>query len=356
MINHTVFIEHLSVSCVVTFLASILCVIFVKPLAIRVGLVDIPNIRKLHQGAIPLIGGIAILFGLGIGLLTLNISLVEYRTLIAGGGILVFLGVLDDFQELSPYGRLLAQIFAAFLITFFGHVYFRHLGNLLFFGPINLGKFGIPFSIIAIVALINAINMLDGLDGLAGSIVSIQFVFLGIFAFLLHKSHDFSFIVLIVSALLAFLLFNFPFTKRRKAKVFMGDAGSMLLGLLLSWFVISLSQTHHQAAAAPVLFLWIIALPLLDLAAVVFIRLMKGKSPFHADREHLHHILQKAKLSDLTIVLFVAFLCVIFGLIGLIGYLHHWSEPILFVTFIAVFFIYLIFVHYGLRNTFKSSP
>ena len=113
------------------FCITVFCILLLRPLALRLGLIDAPDIRKQHQGNIPLIGGLAMLMGLLAGLLTLPISLQNYRSFIAGLALLVFVGFLDDFQELSAKSRFFAQIVAVLLMIFWGKNYISHLGNLI---------------------------------------------------------------------------------------------------------------------------------------------------------------------------------------------------------------------------------
>jgi len=347
VLNMPEFFKHLLFGCFVTLITTIFAIRLLQPFAQHIGLVDAPDARKLHKGKIPIVGGVAILFGLSIGLLTLDFSLASYRALIASAGILVFLGVLDDFHEISPHTRLFAQLFVGFLIAFVGKNAVINLGNLLFFGPITLGIVAIPFTMIAIMGVINAINMMDGVDGLAGSVVLIQFCLLSFLAFKSLHLFDYMFLWLIIMAVIAFLLFNFPLRKR-SAVIFMGDTGTMLLGVLLSWFLISLSQ-GDQPAAHPVTFLWIIAMPLYDMVYVVCRRIATGCSPFRPDRGHFHHLLQRVGLSDVLIVLVISLLSLLLGAIGISADLFwHISEPWLFVGFLGGFVIYVLSMRFVL--------
>ncbi len=332
--------KRLLFACISVYFATIFVIFLIRPLAVRVGLVDVPTGRKVHSGVIPLIGGIAILFGLVIGLLTLDISLVHYRALLASAVIMVFVGVLDDFHELTPHARIYVQIFVSFLITMVSGVAVYNLGNLLFFGSISLGLASVPFSIVAIIAVVNAINMMDGMDGLAGSVALVDAIALSLLAFWVGRYNDFIFLLLVISSVIAFLMFNFPMVRSR-SKIFMGDAGSMLLGVLLAWFLIDLSQAPHQAAQ-PVAFLWIMGLPFFDMANVVCRRLRKGTSWVSADREHVHYILKQRGMTDAIVLLILIGSAMVFCLIGLLMTIFHWPEAIMFVLFLVLFVVYHI--------------
>ena len=142
------------------FCITVFCILLLRPLALRLGLIDTPDIRKQHQGNIPLIGGLAMLMGLLVGLLTLPISLQKYRSFIAGSALLVFVGLLDDFQELSAKSRFFAQIVAVLLMIFWGKNYIAHLGNLIFLKDIYLGHYiSLIVTLIAGLGIINAINI-----------------------------------------------------------------------------------------------------------------------------------------------------------------------------------------------------
>lgn len=324
------------------FVVALFAIHLLQPLAIRLGLVDLPNIRKSHEGIVPLIGGIGIAIGFAFGLISLDFSLAPYRSLIAASGVLLLTGLLDDFHELPPKSRLFAQIFSAMLITLWGQNILYDLGNLLGLGNINLGYLSIPLSIIALVAMINAFNMLDGLDGLAGSIILGILSLLGYLGFISGKIADFHILMILIMGLFGFLIYNFPLFKSSKAKVFMGDAGSMLLGLMVTWFCISFSQ-GNQAAASPVVFLWIVALPLFDLLSVVLRRLRAGRSPLKADREHFHHLLLKQGLSARGVVFLMFFLNFTLGAIGISASLFfHVSERGLFFSIICLFIAYIL--------------
>jgi UDP-GlcNAc:undecaprenyl-phosphate GlcNAc-1-phosphate transferase len=331
----------------VAFGVTLLSILLLKPLALRLGLIDVPGGRKLHEGNIPVIGGIAMLSGFSFALLTLDVSLSAYRCLIAGSGLLVITGLLDDFQELTPRSRLFIQILAGILMAVWGNVSLQSLGNLFSAGEIKLGFFAIPVTILAVVTIINAVNMTDGTDGLAGSIAFIEFFYLAWLASHANQSVDEQVIILIIAILLAFLCFNFPW--RQRPSIFMGDNGSMWLGFLLTWFCIKLSQLPSHAVP-PAAFLWIMAIPIWDMSTVVFRRLIRGFSPFKADRGHLHHYLLQRGFSPLQVTLLISTLSVFAGAAGILGTKYTIPESILFISFVVSFILYFYILHYAWRN------
>ncbi|MEN9471086.1 MAG: UDP-GlcNAc:undecaprenyl-phosphate GlcNAc-phosphate transferase [Pseudomonadota bacterium] len=333
----------------VVFVISCMGIFLLKPLALRLGLMDTPNNRKQHQGDVPLIGGLAMMMGVLVGLLTLPISLQHYRSFIAGSALLVFVGLLDDFHELSPKSRFFAQIAAVSLMVFWGKVQITHLGNLVFYKDILLGHYtSLWVTIIAGLGIINAINMVDGVDGLAASLVLVELILLIYCAMYTHQFLSANVLLLIIASVLAFLGFNFPFPGRPYAQIFMGDAGSMLLGFSLVWFLIELSQADVQAVT-PVTMLWIMSIPLFDTTTVMLHRLIKGRSLISSDRQHGHHLLLALNFSPLQINILLAGTNFVLGLAGLIAFHYQLKERIMFVSFLIIFAIYFFSTYY-LRN------
>lgn len=332
-------------SAFITFFITLVCIILLKPLAIRLSLVDTPNNRKHHDGEIPLIGGLAMFIGFLVGLLTLPVSLQHYRSFIAGSALLVFVGLLDDFHELTPKSRFLAQIFALLLIFFWGGVKLTHLGNIIFCREIGLNIYSLPVTIIAGLGVINAINMIDGIDGLAGTLVFTELTLLIGCALLSDQFIAVHILLLVIVTVLAFLCLNFRLPGRVHAHVFMGDAGSMFLGFSLVWFLIELSQSGSHAIT-PVTMLWIMALPLFDTTAVMLYRVRKKRSIFSSDRQHLHHLLVELNLSAAQISLILGGINLALGILGLLTYYQQLAEGILFIGFLSFFMLYFIGVTY----------
>src|SRR5436190_3093830 len=341
-------------SLVLTFFITICCILLLRPLALRLDLIDTPDIRKQHQGNIPLIGGLAMLMGLLVGLLTLPISLQNYRSFIAGSTLLVFVGMLDDFQELSPKSRFFAQIAAVLLMIFWGNVYIKHLGNLIFFKDIYLGYYtSLIVTLIAGLGIINAINMIDGIDRLAGTLVLVELILLIYAANITQQFSALLILLLLASCVLGFICFNFPFFARAHAQIFMGDAGSMLLGFGLVWFLIELSQSKIRPIT-PVTMLWVMSIPLFDATAVMLHRLIKGQSMVFSDRQHGHHVLLELKFFPLQIIILFGCTNFVLGLIGLCAFYYQFNESIMFISFLILFVIYFFVVNYYRNSLIKK--
>jgi UDP-GlcNAc:undecaprenyl-phosphate GlcNAc-1-phosphate transferase len=321
------------------------CIYLLKPIAVHIGLLDTPGGRKTHASAVPLIGGISIFFGFCFSILFFNMSMQSYRGLLAGSAILVLLGVMDDFHELTPRIRLIGQCLAALLLIEWGHHSINHLGNLFFLGNISLGVFSLVFTIIFVLGFINAINMIDGHDGLAGSIIFGQAAFLALFNFELGQNQNMYLLLLFMLALFVFLIFNFPASKRKRATIFMGDAGSTFIGFVIAWFAVDLLQvmfTHHQTHLNPITVFWVLSYPLYDLLAVILHRLSSRRSPFVASRDHLHYLLLDLGFNRLTVTLLLFLFSILLGSFGILLAKEKVVEAWQLVFFLSLFFVHFI--------------
>ncbi|EAR28882.1 undecaprenyl-phosphate alpha-N-acetylglucosaminyl 1-phosphate transferase [Pseudoalteromonas tunicata D2] len=321
------------------FFASYFAILTIKPLAIKVGLVDVPSGRKKHIGAIPLIGGLSIFVAVLMSVLMffpLDKSLVSY--LVCAGAIVV-LGVIDDYRQLGVKIRLCIQTLVALVMMWGSEVYIHNLGDLFSFGVIDLAWLGIPFTIVCVIAAINAFNMIDGIDGLAGSlsITTLVSVFL-----LMMFSGNFSLAALpliIIATIVPYLAFNLGVKGHRNRKIFMGDAGSMFIGLSIVWFLMVGTQGENSAFR-PVTALWIIAIPLMDMLAIIIRRVKKGQSPFMADRDHLHHVFMRIGFSPRRALSVIVVFSMVMSGIGILGEFLAVPDVIMLVLFVAVFMGY----------------
>ncbi|MEP1034530.1 MraY family glycosyltransferase [Ekhidna sp.] len=279
---------------------SFLVTLTMMPVIIRVfrsiDLLDRPDKRKIHRISTPSLGGIGICAGIILALL-ISISFADLATqkYFLGGTILIFLlGVRDDLSSLLAQHKLVVQIFAAFLVVFFGGVKIEGFN----------GLFGISsfpwlwdevFSIFVIVVMTNAFNLIDGIDGLAGCIALIISSFLGWAAFQSGHIMDSAIAFSIAGASLGFLLYNwYP------SKIFMGDTGSMVFGFMLTALMIKFLTTPAPPSVilSPVATsLALFVLPVYDTLRVFIIRFINGSPPLAPDRNHIHHVLLKLGLN-----------------------------------------------------------
>jgi len=328
--SHAMFMDILTAFASCLFLLWLL-----NPIACHIGLVDHPGGRKTHEHPTPLSGGIAMFVAFVFAVLSSKIPLSEYRLLFAGTMILVVVGVLDDFHELSARMRFGAQIAASLLMALGGGVVLRDMGYLILPDQlIPLGILAVPVTVFATVGVINAVNMTDGLDGLAASLVLVTIGALGIVAQVAGETKAVAILVLLAAVALAFLVFNLRIGGR--ALAFMGDAGSMFLGFVLAWFLIEFSQGEARLFS-PVVALWLFALPLIDTVTMMTRRLWLGRSPFLADREHFHHLLLAAGFSAKQTVAIMILLGAVAAGIGLTGHFLNIPEHWMFFGFLVVF-------------------
>lgn len=248
--------------------------------AVRLRAVDIPDERKVHAMPMPRTGGLAMATGTFIPVI-LWMPGAGTLPLVLASGLVVAVGFWDDLKNLGFRAKFIAQIVAALVAIFWGGVQIRSLGGLLPDGQILPDFVAIPLTLVAIVGVTNAINLSDGLDGLAGGISLLSFLCLG---YLGYQSGNVAATLIAASvcgAIFGFLRFNtFP------ASVFMGDAGSQLLGFLAITLALGITQ---GSSYSPLLPLVLLGFPVFDTVRVMMERVGRGQSPFVADRNHFHH-------------------------------------------------------------------
>lgn len=271
----------------VSFFISCGLFYFGRALAKRAGLTDAPGGRKQHVGKVPLIGGLIILPVFIVSLFFIGQAQAQWVILCAAV-FLLLMGVIDDAAQINPWMKFAVQMFVSCFVVIFGGLEVDSLGNLFGLGEIKLGYFAKPFSVMCLVLLMNAVNMMDGLDGLAGGLAAVMMAVMMAACFAADALPMMGMMAMLLAPLCAFLVFNMRYPGHARASVFMGDAGSLTLGLLLGWFAITLSQAPHSVLS-PAVVPWIVGLPVADALALYVYRTMNGKQPFEPDRNHLHH-------------------------------------------------------------------
>ena len=329
-------------SVLTAFSVTVFLLIILRPVAFHIGLIDQPGERKQHAGAVPLTGGLAMFIALCLSILTLDISISWLRAFFAGSLILIFTGMLDDLHELSATARFIAQIIATTIMAIAGGIILNDFGYLLSNSFVaKTGWLAIPVTVFSAIGVINALNMLDGIDGLAGSIALVAVVGMAIVSYFAGELNTLYILGLLSAVLIAFLIFNLRCDEDRCSLVFMGDSGSMFLGFVLSWFLISLSQGDDRVMA-PVTALWLFAVPLNETLTMMIRRVRHRRSPFSADREHLHHMMELAVISKHVSLISIVSAAVVFADIGLQGHYLQISEPARFYSLIFIFDAYLV--------------
>ena len=327
-----------------SLVATLLVLICLYSLSFKLGLVDHPGGRKKHKNAVPLIGGISIFIGASVLLINRIPFNQAYIVFWLSCLVLLLLSIADDLYGLRPGHRLITQFLLACIIMVFGETSISNLGNLLGWGDILLGQTSLLFTGVSLVGITNAVNMMDGVDGLTGCVSLVE---LGCLLFLsIHSGAQTETLVIaiIMGAISAFLMFNFPSKLSEKYKVFLGDAGSTLMGLTLAWFCVRMSQSNSHYYP-PVLMLWIMALPLMDTLHLMINRKLRGVSPFKADRRHIHHILLQLDYSPREVVLILMSLALIVGVGGICLWMSGVPEWLMFTGIICVFCVYLVLAY-----------
>lgn len=300
----------------IAFLATNLGIYFLAPLTHKVGLTDKPGQRKQHDGAIPLVGGIvfyAVLVSTALLVAPVTMQLLYF---LVAAGLVVFTGALDDKFNLSFKLRFVIQTIAALIVILGVGDTLTSLGNIIGLGEIRLGYLSTPLTVLGFLAIINAFNMLDGMDGLAGGVSLVAFIGLYFATNLLVSDAAQLIISLFIGSLLAYQMFNLNIFPNHLPKVFMGDAGSTLLGFVICAFLIRYSQ-ESKAIIRPVLALWLVAIPLMDMMSTFFRRLRHGKSPFYPDLTHIHHIFMRAGFTKRATLLVIMLVSCLLAMIGL---------------------------------------
>lgn len=295
----------------VTFITSALLVPFAKKAAIHVNAMDIPNERKVHTKPMPRMGGLAIFGAFLLGYMLFARSSIQMLSILIGGFIIVFVGIIDDIKPIRARTKFLFQLLAACVVVFYGNIVLNHIDmlglNMDFTAPINY-----IITIFFIVAITNAINLIDGLDGLASGVSSIYFLTIAVIAFILNRTAGLDTILslIMLGSTLGFLVYNFY-----PAKIFMGDSGSLFLGFTIS--VIALLGFKATTLTSLVIPLLILAIPIFDTLLAIFRRLLKGESIGTPDKEHIHFQLLKMKFSIPATVLIIYLIDILFASVSI---------------------------------------
>ncbi len=308
------------------FLATYALIWLLQPVAHHMGWLDRPTQpRKTHREPVPVTGGPAIFLALLLGgMAASNPPSLHVAGLLAGALLLLVVGLLDDMYDLRWYYRIGAQVAAALLMIFVGGVQVEQLGPMLGMKDTSVGMWSVPITVVATVGLINAINMIDGIDGLAGSLCA-AFMFM-LCAAALYAGNELiaNRALLLGAAVCGFLLMNLRLPWQPRARVFLGNSGSAMLGFAAAWLAFRLTQNEGHPVS-PVLALWLLPIPVMDTLVLVATRVKRGQSPFHADRNHIHHLMLDAGFRPSGIVLLLVGFSLTTGLVA--GQLMRWNVP-----------------------------
>lgn len=320
----------------VVLLTIVLCLIL-KPIAHKLSLVDVPNARKNHRNATPLIGGMCIFVACGLSLFIFgDMQGRDLRPLFVAASLFLVLGVVDDQFDVKAKTKLLAQVTISFVFIISTGLEVSNIKSL--FGSTHsyeLGFLSVPLTIFAIVGLTNAFNMIDGCDGLAASLAGLAFSAMLYFGLTQFEFPTQNFLLILSASVLVFLFFNF--SNSPKLKVFLGDGGSLFLGFIISVSLVKFAD--HNANFNSSMVLWFVAVPVYDFCAVVARRMLLRRKVMSADRSHIHHYLFSFGLTHFQTTMVVFFTATTLLCLG--AFLETNYPSLSFFAFIGLFTVYL---------------
>lgn len=285
-------------------------------IARKKGLYDEPNERSSHIIKTPSLGGIAIFAGATFALVlwTPDGAFGKLQYILCAFIIIFLIGAKDDIEPVSARNKLIAQILAASILVFKSDIKLESMYGLLGFQLDFPPLFSAVLSIFTILVIINSFNLIDGINGLAGGVGVLIFMTLGVWFHLINEGEIAILAFSFSGAILAFLRYNYT-----PAKIFMGDTGSLLIGLVSSILIIKFIRMNNELIvmdykfqAAPVVAIGIMIIPLFDTIRVFTFRILKGKSPFKPDKTHIHHLLIQYGMTHMQATYVLVFVNMVF--------------------------------------------
>ena len=311
----------------VAFLVTYLSIPIIVGVARHVNIFDEPSSRRAHAQNIPALGGVAIFAGFTISAGSfISYSLVpSLQYILVACIIIFFIGIKDDIMTISALKKFAGQIAAAMVLIVPGNLYFSSMHGFMeinFSGIVFSGFYYIPYiagvalTLFVIILVVNSFNLIDGIDGLAASIGMLASAFFGLWFYISGNIEYCLISVAMFASLLGFFRFN---VFGEKNKIFMGDTGSLIVGLMMAVQVIMFNEKNIgftsalTIKSAPAVSIAVLIIPLFDTLRVFLIRMSRGRSPFSADKNHLHHCLLKLGFSHFqsTLVIVVVNICFI---------------------------------------------
>lgn len=356
---------------ILVFITAFAVVLYSTPALIKVAvlkrLIDLPSEdRKVHKRAVPTIGGIIIyaatLFSFS---LWYNIddlhdygeiyeSIKEFKILVATSLVLFFVGVKDDIIGTSPVKKLFANILVGLILVLMGDIRITGLHGV--FGVEEIPQWGSIFlSLFTYIVVLNAMNLIDGVDGLAAGVGLISSTVFGVWFVFSNEYTLASLSFSLSGALLGFLIFNFS-----PAKIFMGDSGSLIIGMFVCVLSIKLIEyplqnldTFWVRISKPVFVIAALSYPLIDTLRIFIIRAVKGQSPFAADRNHLHHRLLDCGYSHVKTVIIIYIFSILAVGMSLLSY--YLNPSLSLITIVAFNLLFILFVSLSYKFSQKNK-
>lgn len=286
-------------SILIAFISAMVAVIWIHPRLVKIAhlknIVDNPNARKLQQTPVPVLGGVAVFFGivLGIALASTYVSCTSLMTIVAAMMIMLYTGTMDDLLDLSALLRFAVEIGVVMLLIYANDISINNFNGLWGVDVIP-DTLAIPLTIFASVGIINAINMIDGVNGLSSGYCIMASI---AFGSLFYASDNVSMLILAAVSVGSLIPFLFHNVFGKTSKMFIGDGGTLVMGVVMSTFVINI-LTNGSSVSSSVdsnfglvpFTLAVMAIPVFDTLRVMLTRIVRGTSPFHPDKTHLHHL------------------------------------------------------------------
>lgn len=308
-----------------------------RPVASRLDFIDRPGGRKIHDEHVPVVGGLAMWVGFFAGGAFLPAEVRPAPIVTSLGFMFVLLGLLDDRFALSAVLRLVVQGAGALAMVLLGGVAVHYVGAPFGNGLVIFdGVVATALCLALVAGAMNAMNMVDGIDGLAGSLALVALLAVGGVALRSGDAGILAIATIGASTVIAFLIFNLPLGFNRRIRTFMGDAGSLFIGFIISWCLVSLSQ-NPQTVVDPVTLLWFLAMPIYDMLSTAVGRVLRGYSPFHADTTHFHHaLLRRGLVVPQVLAVLVAAALGLAGLGWSLDRLWQVPEPVSLLSFLGM--------------------
>ena len=343
-------------SVAISFTITFLAIPAIITVAERKKLFDIPDERKVHRNPIPSLGGLGIFAGFIIScLMAIEFSSApEFPFFLAATIVIFFLGLKDDILVISPIKKFIGQVLASFLIVYKGGIQIHSMHGFMGLEGNMPETFSLLLTYFTVLVIINSFNLIDGVDGLAGSLGLMSSLVLGIY-FLQSGQYPYSVLAFsLAGSIAAFLIFNF-----QPAKIFMGDTGSMLIGMVNSILVIKfIDSSANPVSGSPVtasvaIGFTILLIPLLDTLRVFGIRAYHRRSPFSPDRNHVHHLLLDNGFNHRNITLtLVGFNALI---LLLVYSFRGMGSTLIILTVVALFFVFILILQYGRKKVVSRN-
>ena len=352
------FMNLIVVYILVPFVVALLASTWVFPFMLRIAkqknIVDNPDARKLQRVPIPVLGGMVVLFGILVALCVcqLFVDCSDLFTIVLAMSIMLYVGTMDDILDMSSVGRFLLEILVALMIIYTCNYSIDNLHGL--WGVYEISPYiGVPLTVVTVVGLVNAINLIDGVDGYSsGYCVMACFIF-GVFFYIAGDMAMTMLAVVCAASLIPFFMHN---VFGRTSKMFIGDGGTLVMGVVMSVFVLnvlkseSMCTLYNARGIGLVPFtLAVLCVPVFDTVRVMVMRILRKTSPFHADKTHLHHMFIELGFSHIGTTFSILTLNCLVILGGYISYKCGCSVDVQLYVVIALSLLVTVGFYYGMR-------